>query len=166
MTEPLNVLCSGNTARSILAEALMNHLGSGCFRAYSAGSMPKGQVNPYALPLVRALGFKDADFRSKPWDEFAVPGAPALDFVITVCDNAAGEVCPVWPGQPITAHWGVPDPAATGSEAEIAVAFREAARLLRNRIELLVALPTAKLDRLSLQDQVREIARTADNQPA
>lgn len=169
MTQPLNVLflCTGNTARSILAEALMNNLGAGRFRAYSAGSMPKGHVNPHALPLVRALGFRDDDFRSKPWDEFAVPGAPALDFVITVCDNAAGEVCPVWPGQPITAHWGIPDPAAvTGSEAEIAVAFREAARLLRNRIELLVALPTEKLDRLSLQDRVRDIARTADNQPA
>ena len=169
MSQPLNILflCTGNSARSILAEALMNKLGDGRFRAYSAGSMPKGEVNPHALPLVRALGFRDSDFRSKPWDEFAVPDAPALDFVITVCDNAADEVCPIWPGQPMTAHWGVPDPAAaTGSEAEIAVAFREAARLLRNRIELLVALPTAKLDRLSLQDHVREIARTADNQPA
>jgi arsenate reductase len=169
MREPLNVLflCTGNSARSILAEALMNHLGAGRFRAYSAGSMPKGEVNPHALPLVRALGFRDEDFRSKPWDEFAVRGAPRLDFVITVCDNAAGEVCPVWPGQPITAHWGVPDPAAaTGSEAEIAVAFGEAARLLRNRIELLVALPTASLDRMSLQARVRGIARTADNQPA
>jgi arsenate reductase len=119
------------------------------------------------LPLVHALGFRDSEFRSKPWDEFAAPGAPKLDFVITVCDNAAGEVCPVWPGQPITAHWGIPDPAAsTGTEAEIAVAFREAARQLRNRIELLLALPTAKLDRLSLQTQVREIGKTADNQPA
>jgi arsenate reductase len=169
MSDPLNVLflCTGNSARSILAEALMNRLGAGRFRAYSAGSMPKGQVNPHALPLVHALGFKDEDFRSKPWDEFAVPGAPELDFVITVCDDAAGEVCPVWPGQPITAHWGIPDPAAaTGSEAEIAVAFRDAARQLRNRIELLVALPAAKLDRLSLQDQVRDIARTADTQTA
>ena len=169
MDRPLNVLflCTGNSARSILAEALMNRLGDGRFRAYSAGSMPKGEVNPHALPLVRALGFRDSDFRSKPWDEFAVPGAPALDFVITVCDNAAGEVCPVWPGQPITAHWGIPDPAAAeGSEAEIAVAFRDAARLLRNRIELLVALPVAKLDRLSLQAHVRDIAKTADNQPA
>jgi arsenate reductase len=160
-------LCTGNSARSILAEALMNRLGEGRFRAFSAGSMPKGQVNPHALPLVHALGFRDSEFRSKPWDEFAAPGAPKLDFVITVCDNAAGEVCPVWPGQPITAHWGIPDPAAsTGTEAEIAVAFREAARLLRNRFELLLALPTAKLDRLSLQTQVREIGKTADNQPA
>jgi len=169
MTQPLNVLflCTGNSARSILAEALMNRLGEGRFKAYSAGSMPKGEVNPHAFPLTRALGFRDDEFRSKPWDEFAVPGAPALDFVITVCDNAAGEVCPVWPGQPITAHWGIPDPAAaTGTEAEIAVAFREAARLLRNRIELLLALPVAKLDRLSLQAHVREIGTAADNQPA
>ena len=169
MDRPLNVLflCTGTSARSILAEALMNRLGASRFQAYSAGSMPRGEVNPHALPLVRALGFRDGDFRSKPWDEFAVPGAPPLDFVITVCDNAADEACPVWPGQPITAHWGVPDPAAaTGSEAEIAVAFRDAARLLRNRIELLVALPLAKLDRLSLQAEVRDIAKTADNQPA
>jgi len=169
MAQPLNILflCTGNSARSILAEALMNRLGEDRFKAYSAGSMPKGQVNPHAFPLTRALGFRDEDFRSKPWDEFAVPGAPTLDFVITVCDNAAGEVCPVWPGQPITAHWGIPDPAAAmGTEAEIAVAFREAARLLRNRIELLLALPLAKLDRLSLQAHVREIGTAADNQPA
>jgi arsenate reductase len=169
MTQPLNVLflCTGNSARSIMAEALMNHLGARRFRAFSAGSMPKGEVNPHALPLVRALGFKDEDFRSKPWDEFAAPGAPALDFVITVCDNAAGEVCPVWPGQPITAHWGVPDPAAAvGSEAEVAVAFRDAARQLRNRIELLVALPAAGLDRMSLQTRLRDIGTISDNQPA
>jgi arsenate reductase len=169
MTQPLNVLflCTGNSARSIMAEALMNQLGGGRFRAFSAGSMPKGEVNPHALPLVRALGFKDEDFRSKPWDEFAAPGAPALDFVITVCDNAAGEVCPIWPGQPITAHWGIPDPAAAvGSEAEIAVAFRESARQLRNRIELLLALPAASLDRLSLQNRLRDIGKIIDNQPA
>jgi arsenate reductase len=169
MTQPLNVLflCTGNSARSIMAEALMNHLGARRFRAFSAGSMPKGEVNPHALPLVRALGFKDEDFRSKPWDEFAAPGAPALDFVITVCDNAAGEVCPVWPGQPITAHWGVPDPAAAvGSEAEVAIAFRDAARQLRNRIELLVALPAAGLDRMSLQTRLRDIGTISDNQPA
>ena len=169
MSEPFNVLflCTGNSARSILAEALMNRLGEGRFRAYSAGSMPKGQVNPHALPLVHALGFEDEDFRSKPCDEFAAPGAPKLDFVITVCDDAAGEVCPVWPGQPISAHWGIPDPAAvTGSEAEIAVAFRDAARQLRNRIELLLALPVAKLDRLTLQARVQDIARSADTQTA
>ena len=169
MSDPLNILflCTGNSARSILAEALMNRLGAGRFRAYSAGSIPKGQVNPHALPLVHALGFKDEDFRSKPWDEFAVPGAPKLDFVITVCDDAAGEVCPVWPGQPISAHWGIPDPAAVaGSEAEIAVAFRDAARQLRNRIELLLALPVGKLDRLTLQARVQDIAKSADTQTA
>ena len=125
--------------------------------------MPRGEVNPHAFPLTRALGFSDEEFRSKPWDEFAVAGAPRLDFVITVCDNAAGEVCPIWPGQPISAHWGIPDPAAaTGTEAEIAVAFREAARQLRNRIDLLLALPMAKLDRMSLQRGVRDIGETAD----
>ncbi len=169
MAEPLNILflCTGNSARSILAEALMNRLGEGRFRAFSGGSIPKGEVNPHAFQLTRALGFEDSEFRSKPWEEFAEPGAPRLDFVITVCDDAAGEVCPIWPGQPITAHWGIPDPAAaTGTEAEIAVAFREAARLLRNRIELLLALPVAKLDHLSLQAEVREIGRNADSQPA
>jgi len=165
MSEPLNVLflCTGNSARSIMAEALMNRLGQGRFRAFSAGSMPKGEVNVHALPLVRALGFQDSDFRSKPWDEFAAPGAPRLDFVITVCDNAAGEVCPVWPGQPITAHWGIPDPAAaTGTPAEIVVAFRDAARMLRNRIELMLALPIEKLGRMSLQRRVQDIHRIAD----
>lgn len=161
----LNILflCTGNSARSILAEALMNRLGEGRFKAYSAGSMPKGEVNPHVFPLTRALGFRDEAFRSKPWDEFATADAPKLDFVITVCDNAAGEACPVWPGQPITAHWGIPDPAAaTGNEAEIAVAFREAARQLRNRIELLLALPVEKLDRMSLQAKAREIGQRAD----
>lgn len=159
-------LCTGNSARSILAEALMNRLGEGRFKAYSAGSMPKGQVNPHAFPTTRALGFKDEEFRSKAWDEFAAPGAPNLDFVITVCDNAAGEVCPVWPGQPITAHWGIPDPAAvTGTEAEIAIAFGDAARQLRNRIELLLALPIKSLDRLTLQAKTREIG-AKDSYPA
>lgn len=149
-----------------MAEALLNRLGQGRVRAYSAGSFPKGEVNPYVGPLVRALGFGLADFRSKSWDEFAGPDAPTMDFVFTVCDNAAGEVCPIWPGQPITAHWGVPDPAeATGTEAEIGVAFAEAARLLRNRISLLVELPIAKLDRLSLQARVRDIGAPTD-QPA
>jgi arsenate reductase len=165
MADVLKVLflCTGNSARSILAEALLNRLGEGRFHAFSAGSMPKGEVNPYAFPLTRALGFRDEDFRSKPWDEFAVTGAPRLDFVITVCDNAAGEVCPIWPGQPISAHWGIPDPAAaTGTEAEVAVAFGEAARQLRNRIDLLLALPISKLDRLSLQAKTREIGRISD----
>ncbi|WP_296595358.1 arsenate reductase ArsC [Phenylobacterium sp.] len=157
---PLNVLflCTGNSARSILAEALLNNLGRGRFRAYSAGSFPTGRVNPHTYPILRSLGFEPDQFRSKSWDEFAAPDSPALDLIFTVCDNAAGEVCPIWPGQPITAHWGVPDPAAaTGSEAEVSLAFAEAARLLRNRIELLVALPMEKLDRLTLQARLREI---------
>lgn len=156
-------LCTGNSARSILAEALMNSLGQGRFKAYSAGSMPKGEVNPHALPLVERLGFEASGFRSKSWEEFATAGAPRLDFVITVCDNAAGEVCPIWPGQPMTAHWGIPDPAAaTGSEAEIAAAFNDAARQLRNRIQLFLNLPLASIDRMSLQSRLREIGRTAD----
>lgn len=151
-------LCTGNSARSIMAEALLNRLGAGRFHASSAGSFPTGEVNPHALPVVRALGFDRADFRSKSWDEFAGPDAPPLDFVFTVCDNAAGEVCPIWPGQPMTAHWGIPDPAAaTGTEAEIALAFTEAARLLRNRISLFIELPFQALDRMSLQTLLREI---------
>lgn len=160
-------LCTGNSARSILAEALVNRLGEGRFRAVSAGSMPKGQVNPHALALVRELGFGDADFRSKPWDEFAVPGAPRLDFIITVCDNAAGEACPIWPGRPVTAHWGIPDPAAaTGTEVEIADAFRRAARRLRHRIERLLALPAATLDGPSIRARLREIGEDADDRAA
>jgi arsenate reductase len=157
---PLNVLflCTGNSARSIIAEALLNKLGGGRFRAYSAGSFPKGEINPHSIPILEGLGFDASEFRSKSWDELAGIGAPLLDFVFTVCDNAAGEVCPIWPGQPITAHWGVPDPAAaTGSEAVIAAAFAETTRRLRNRIELFLALPMAKLDRMSLQAKVREI---------
>ncbi len=160
-------LCTGNSARSILAEALLERLGAGRFQAYSAGSMPKGTVNPYALAVVRALGFPDERFRSKTWDEFAAPGAPELDIVITVCDNAADEVCPVWPGRPVTAHWGVPDPAAVeGSPAEIAAAFGETARLLRNRIELLVALPPAKLERLAARTSLEAIHEGADTATA
>jgi arsenate reductase (thioredoxin) len=165
MSKVYNVLflCTGNSARSILAEALMNKLGEGRFRAYSAGSFPKGEVNPHAIPLVEALGFSAGHFRSKSWDEFSDPGAPPLDFVFTVCDNAAGEVCPVWPGQPITAHWGIPDPAAVeGAQAEIAAAFAEAARQLGNRIRLFLALPLASIDRMSLQNRLAEIGRTAD----
>ena len=167
--QPFNVLflCTGNSARSIIAEALMNRLGTGRFHAWSAGSFPKGAINPPAVPVVEALGVQGSDFRSKSWDEFAGPEAPALDFVFTVCDDAAGEVCPVWPGQPMTAHWGIPDPAAaTGSEAEIAVAFAEAARQLRNRISLFMELPIGKLDRMSLQAKLRDIGAVADRPTA
>jgi arsenate reductase len=160
-------LCTGNSARSIIAEALMNKEGRGRFTAFSAGSMPTGRVNPHALSITRALGFDDADFRSKSWDEFAKPGAPPLDFIITVCDNAAGEVCPIWPGQPMTAHWGVPDPAAaTGSPAEVSAAFAETARLLGNRIRIFLDLPLSSIDRMSLQTRLREIGQTADEAQA
>jgi protein-tyrosine-phosphatase len=155
-------LCTGNSARSIIAEAILNKIGAGHFRAYSAGSQPKGQVNPGTLRLLQELGFDTTDFRSKSWSEFARPGAPALDFVFTVCDNAAGEACPVWPGQPMTAHWGVPDPAeATGSPAEVALAFREAYRMLHQRIGAFAALPLRALDQLSLQRKLDEIGRMA-----
>jgi arsenate reductase len=155
-------LCTGNSARSIIAEALMNSEGRGRFHAYSAGSMPTGKVNPHTRPIVEGCGFALSEFRSKSWDEFAKPGAPPLDFIFTVCDDAAGEVCPVWPGQPMTAHWGVPDPAKVqGSEAEIAAAFAETARLLGNRIRLFLNLPLASLDRMSLQTHLHEIGRSA-----
>ena len=136
----------------------MNKLGQGKFRAYSAGSQPKGRVNPNTIQLLRGLGYDTSSFRSKSWSEFAKPGAPPLDFVFTVCDNAAGEACPVWPGQPMTAHWGVPDPAeARGSEAEIALAFKDAYRMLFQRIGIFTALPIRGLDKLSLQNKLREI---------
>ena len=159
-SKPFNVLflCTGNSARSVIAEALMNKEGQGRFKAYSAGSMPTGRVNPHVRPIVESCGYQVADFRSKSWYEFATPGAPPLDFIFTVCDNAAGEVCPIWPGQPMTAHWGVPDPAAVeGSEAEIGAAFSETARLLGNRIRLFLNLPFSSLDRMSLQTKLREI---------
>jgi arsenate reductase len=162
---PYNVLflCTGNSARSIVAEALLSKLGRGKFKAYSAGSFPKGEVNLNALTIVENLGFNRTDFRSKSWVEFAAPGAPSLDFVFTVCDNAAGEVCPIWPGQPMTAHWGIPDPAAVkGTPTEIALAFADACRQLRNRISLFVELPHAALDRTSLQRKLREIGQTDD----
>lgn len=165
MGRPFNVLflCTGNSARSVMAEALMNRLGEGRFRAFSAGSYPKGQVNPHVKRVVESLGYTLSDFRSKSWDEFATADAPQMDFVFTVCDDAAGEVCPIWPGKPVTAHWGIPDPAAAaGTEAEIELAFVEAARRLRNRIELLIALPVEKLDHLSLQARLREIGKNAD----
>src|SRR6516164_9365476 len=143
MTErPYNVLflTTGNSARSIMAEAILNKVGAGKFRAYSAGSQPKGQVHPETMRLLQSLGYDTSRFRSKSWSEFADPGAPLLDFVFTVCDNAAGEACPLWPGQPMTAHWGVPDPAeATGTDAEIALAFKDAYRMLNQRIGIFVA---------------------------
>ena len=156
-------LCTGNSARSILAEAILNRIGGGKFRAYSAGSHPKGQVNPAALRLLASMGYPTGELRSKPWDEFAGPDAPALDFVFTVCDDAAGEACPVWPGQPMTAHWGLPDPAAVeGSTAEVALAFADAYRVLNNRITLFANLPIASLSRLSLQHEIDGIGRSAN----
>ena len=153
-------LCTGNSARSVIAEAILNKLGAGQFRAFSAGSQPKGQVNPNTLLLLDGLGYDTSGFRSKSWDEFAKPGAPALDFVFTVCDNAAGEACPFWPGQPMTAHWGVPDPAeATGSPAEIALAFKDTYRMLHQRIAVFTALPIASLDKMSLQAKLKDIGR-------
>lgn len=153
-------LCTGNTARSILAEGILDQLGRGRFRGYSAGSHPKGVVNPFAVEYLRAAGAPVAELRSKSWDEFAAPGAPAMDFVFTVCDNAANEACPVWIGHPTTAHWGVPDPAAVeGTDEEKRRAFREAAIALRRRIELFLCLPFEKLDRMALQEKVTEIGR-------
>lgn len=153
-------LCTGNSARSILAEAFLNFRGHGQFRAFSAGSHPTGQVNPLALEVLERCGIPAEGTRSKSWDEFARPGAPELDFVFTVCDNAAGEVCPVWPGQPMTAHWGIPDPAAVqGTPIERRRAFTDAFRVLERRISLFISLPIASLDRLSLRERVREIGK-------
>jgi protein-tyrosine-phosphatase len=166
---PYNVLflCTGNSARSIMAEAVLNRDGRGHFRAFSAGSQPKGQVHPYAIDLLRKLNCDVAGLRSKSWSEFAVSDAPQLDFVFTVCDNAAAEACPVWPGQPMTAHWGVPDPAAaTGNEAELRLAFADALRMLTNRINTFVSLPTRSLDRLTLQRRLDSIGRSTDDDPA
>jgi len=156
-------LCTGNSARSIMAEALVNRFGRGKFRGYSAGSHPKGAVHPIALELLKHMNLPTDGLRSKSWDDFAQPGAPLLDFVFTVCDNAAGEVCPVWPGQPITAHWGVEDPAAAqGSEAERWLAFRRAFNALDNRIKIFLSLPIASLDRMKLKQRLDEIGRTRD----
>jgi arsenate reductase len=153
-------LCTGNSARSIMAEAIMNRVGQGRFRAYSAGSQPKGAVHPQALALLKKLNFDTTGFRSKSSTEFSQPGAPELDFVFTVCDNAAAEACPLWPGQPMTAHWGVPDPAAAvGTEAEIAFAFADTYRMLNARISIFVSLPMRSLDQLSLQKQLDEIGK-------
>ena len=154
-------LCTGNSARSILAERLLDHWGRGRFKAYSAGSHPTGIVNPVTVAVLERAHLPTGNLRSKSWDEFAAAGAPVMDFVFTVCDSAAGEVCPVWPGQPVTAHWGVPDPAAvTGSDAVKLHAFREAFRVLENRIKVFTSLPIAKLDRLALTHKVREIGRS------
>lgn len=156
----LNVLfiCTGNSARSILAEGMLNQLGAGRFNAYSAGSQPKGEVHPLALDTLRYLHFNDTGYRSKSWAEYSAEGSPPMDLVITVCDNAANEVCPVWPGQPITAHWGVADPAAAeGSDDAMKRAFRDTALTLKRRIEFLLSLPLAKLEALAIQREVRDI---------
>jgi arsenate reductase len=151
-------LCTGNTARSILAEAILNKDGRGRFSAYSAGSQPKGVVNPHALRLLQKLDYPTEGLRSKGWLEFAQPGAPIMDFVFTVCDNAAGEACPVWPGQPMTAHWGIEDPAAVqGTDIEIEAAFVAAARFLKNRINAFISLPLSSIDKMTLAPKLREI---------
>jgi arsenate reductase (thioredoxin) len=160
--QPFNVLflCTGNSARSIIGEAILNRVGAGQFRAYSAGSQPKGAVNPYTIQLLASLGYEISGFRSKSWDEFAKAGEPKFDFVFTVCDSAAAEACPVWPGQPVTAHWGIPDPAeAIGTEAEIALAFKEAYRMLNQRIGAFTALPLRALDQMTLKNKLREIGK-------
>lgn len=161
--EPLNVLflCTGNSARSVMAECILNRLGMGKFRAFSAGSHPTGQVNPFTINLLRKSNYDVSHLRSKSWDEFANPNAPKLDFVFTVCDDAANEVCPIWPGQPMTAHWGLPDPAkAEGSEAERTLAFADTMRMLTQRIGIFVSLPLEKLSKLALQKELDAIGKT------
>ena len=163
---PYNVLflCTGNSARSIFGEAILNKIGAGKFKAYSAGSAPEGQVNPHAIELLKRLGYPTEGLRSKSWEEFSKPDAPVLDFVFTVCDSTAKEVCPVWPGQPMTAHWGIPDPAAVeGTEDEIAFVFREAFTILQRRIELFANLPVKSLDRMSLKRRLDEIGNVGGN---
>ena len=153
-------LCTGNSARSILAEAILNHKGKGRFRAYSAGSFPTGKVNPGAIELLQRLQIPVEGYRSKSWDEFAAPGAPPLDFIITVCDNAAGEVCPIWPGHPATAHWGYADPSEGDASDDVKrEAFRQTLHLMRQRLELLINLPTDKLAKTALQSSARELAK-------
>jgi len=156
------VLCTGNSARSILGEVLFNTLGKGKFKAYSAGSKPAGQVNPGALEWLQQQGHSTAGLRSKSWDEFAVPGAPEFDFIFTVCDNAAGEACPLWPGKPATAHWGIPDPAHVEGEEARRAAFKQAADQLARRIQLFMSLPIEKLDKLTLKERLGEIGRIKD----
>ncbi len=156
-------ICTGNSARSIIAEAVLNRAGQGTFRAFSAGSQPKGHVHPYAVDLLRRLNYDVSRVRSKSWLEFTGPNAPKLDFAFTLCDDAAAETCPVWPGQPMTAHWGMPDPAtATGTEAEMRYAFADTARMLTNRINIFVSLPMKSLDQLTLQKQLDGIGKTKD----
>ena len=165
MSEPYNVLflCTGNSARSVIAEAILNRIGKGKFRAFSAGSQPKGAVHPQTILLLQNLGYDTSAFHSKSWNEFVSSTGPAFDFVFTVCDSAAAEACPIWPGQPITAHWGVPDPAeAKGSPAEAALAFKEAYRMLLRRIELFIALPLKSLDELALRNKLKEIGRVEE----
>lgn len=166
MGKPFNVLflCTGNSARSVIAECLLNRLGEGRFRAFSAGSEPTGRVHPMTLQLLRKSNFDVSGLRSKSWDEFAGPDAPQLDFAFTVCDNAANEVCPIWPGQPMTAHWGVPDPAAAvGSEAERALAFADTMRMLNQRISIFVSLPLESLSKISLQERLDEIGHVGQS---
>jgi arsenate reductase len=162
MQMPYNilVLCTGNSARSIMGEALFNTLGAGRFKAYSAGSHPSGRVNPFAIEQARALGYPTENLRSKSWDEFAVPGAPEMDFVITVCDNAAGEACPLWPGKPVTAHWGFPDPAAVvGTDEQKRAAFAQTLRQMRHRVQLFLSLPLETLDRMAIESRMRAIGK-------
>ena len=163
MKRPFNVLflCTGNSARSIMAEAIMNRVGAGKFKGFSAGSMPKGLVHPLTITLLKKLNYETSVLRSKSWEEFAAAGAPVMDFVFTVCDNAANEVCPIWPGQPMSAHWGVPDPAeAHGDDAQKALAFADTYRMLNNRISIFTSLPLDSLDSLTLQKRLDDIGRT------
>jgi len=165
MSTTYNVLflCTGNSARSILAECIMNRIGAGKFTAYSAGSMPKGEVHPQAIRLLDSLGYETSGLRSKSWNEFASADAPVIDFIMTVCDNAAGEICPVWPGKPIQAHWGIPDPAAVeGPDHMIALAFSDAYRMLSNRIGLFASLPHESLDRMAMKQHMDKIGQTRD----
>ncbi len=159
-------LCTGNSARSILAEALLNHLGQGRFQAFSAGSFPKGVVHPMAIELLRWMDLPTQDLRSKSWDEFAIPSAPTLDFIVTVCDNAAGEVCPIWPGKPVTAHWGIADPAAVEDEVQRERAFRKALAELETRINLLTSLPIESLNGIALKQRLQSIGSTQSQHTA
>jgi arsenate reductase len=164
MRKPYNILilCTGNSARSILGEALFNTMSAGRFQAFSAGSHPSGKVNPFAIEQVKALGYPTESLRSKSWDEFAQPGAPEMDFVVTVCDNAAGEACPIWPGHPMTAHWGFPDPAAVeGTEGEKRAAFAQTLRQIRHRVQLFLSLPLESLDRMAIENKMRAIGQNA-----